>query len=164
MKKVLLTVLLALVTFTAVSADIPKGWTVDINAALKQAKAEKKQVLLLFTGSDWCGWCIRLKKDVFSKNEFKKLAADRFVLVYFDFPHRKKISDEQQKIQLQWQKKIGVSGYPTTVILDSNGKQLHKISGYMPLKDYLKAIYPAYRDKSGKDMKSKSSSQAVTIR
>jgi thioredoxin-related protein len=76
MKKFLLVMFAALCcAVTSFAADeCPKGWTLDINAALKKAKAENKKVYLLFTGSDWCGFCIRLKDDVFSKKDFQKIA------------------------------------------------------------------------------------------
>ncbi|MBE6389107.1 MAG: thioredoxin family protein [Lentisphaerae bacterium] len=153
MRKLFLIVLLGISVLTAAAADVPKGWTTDISAAFKRAKAEKKEVLVLFTGSDWCGWCIRLKKDVLDKKEFKNLAFSRFVPVYFDFPHRKKISPEQMKLQQTWQDKLNISGYPSTVILDSSGNVLRKVGTYMPLKDYLKAIYPEYSEKNVKNNK-----------
>ena len=67
-------------------AAAPKGWTTDIEAALKTAGSEKKNVLLLFTGSDWCRYCVRLKNDVLDKDDFQKLCNENFVPVYFDFP------------------------------------------------------------------------------
>ena len=93
MKKVILAIFAAFCcAVSSYAADsCPKGWTLDIDAALKQAKAENKKVLLLFTGSDWCGWCIKLKREVLEKNEFKKFAKKNLVLVYFDFPSKKKI-------------------------------------------------------------------------
>jgi thioredoxin-related protein len=84
--KMLALLSLALVTSTAAFAAA--GWDDDYEKALAQAKAEKKMVVLDFTGSDWCGWCIKLDKEVFSKKEFKDYAKDNLVLVEVDFRKR----------------------------------------------------------------------------
>ena len=144
MKKFLLTVFaVCCAVVMCHAADAPSGWTTDIDAAFKTAARENKKVLVLFTGSDWCGWCKRLYKDVLNKGKFKKYAKEKLVLVYFDFPNKKKISPEQMKIQEQWRKKFGVSGYPTTVILSPKGKKLGTISGYCQLDDYIGKIQKA---------------------
>ncbi|MBR2625375.1 MAG: thioredoxin family protein [Lentisphaeria bacterium] len=152
MKKFLLVMFAALCcAVTSFAADeCPKGWTLDIDAALKKAKAENKKVYLLFTGSDWCGYCIRLKNDVFSKKDFKKIAQNSLVPVYFDFPHKKEISPAQMKIQLQWAKKFGVRGYPTAVILDANGNKIGEIGGYRPAKAYINELKKFTGNKNGK--------------
>ena len=81
----LLASLLAL-AFTASAFAGGEGWSDNYAKALAQAKAEKKLVLVDFTGSDWCGWCIKLDKEVFSKPEFKTYAKENLVLVELDFP------------------------------------------------------------------------------
>lgn len=111
------------------SEAVPEGWTTDYEAALKQAKAENKSVLIDFTGSDWCGWCIRLDKEILSKDEFKDFAKENLVLVYIDFPRSKPQSDELKEQNAKLAKKYGVRGYPTLVILDSEGKQIGQ-TGY----------------------------------
>ena len=68
-------------------AGAAAGWDDDYEKAVAQAKAEKKMVLLDFTGSDWCGWCIKLDKEVFSQPEFKDYAKENLVLVEVDFPN-----------------------------------------------------------------------------
>src|SRR5262245_21345988 len=73
------------------------SWGTDANAALAQAKKEKKLVVLNFTGSDWCGWCIKLKKEVFDTTEFSNYTKDNLVLVEVDFPSKKKQSAELKK-------------------------------------------------------------------
>src|SRR5438552_7159697 len=77
--------LLALAGSSARAAE----WLTDLPAAQAAAKAENKIVLLDFTGSDWCGWCIRLRNEVFSKPEFDAYANDNLVLVEVDFPRQK---------------------------------------------------------------------------
>ena len=137
MKKFLMLLLTVLFTAVLFAGDAPRGWTTDINAALAQAKRENKRVLILFTGSDWCNYCIRLKKDVLDKKAFKNLAEENFVPVYFDFPHRNQPSDAQMRIQNQWRTKLQIQGYPTMAIVDADGKMLGKIIGYRQREQYL---------------------------
>lgn len=114
---------------TAAQAEGP--WLTDYQAAIKQAKAENKRVLLDFTGSDWCGWCIKLKKEVFDEAAFDNYAKSRLVLVEVDFPRGKAQSDEVKKQNAELARKFGIEGYPTIIILDADGKLLGK-TGYMP--------------------------------
>jgi protein disulfide-isomerase len=73
--------------------------------------------MLFFTGSDWCGWCIRLQREVFQKPEFEPWAKENVVLVDLDFPSKKKqdpkIKEQNQKLQ----KQFGIRGYPTVVFV-----------------------------------------------
>ena len=73
-------------TFTLFSA--PKQWLTDYDAAVKQAQKEKKTLLVLFTGSDWCPGCIALNEHALSKPEFLEFAKKHLVLVYMDSPRR----------------------------------------------------------------------------
>ncbi len=106
-------------------------WTTDYAAALLRAKTEKKKVLLFFTGSDWCGWCKRLDREVLSTPEFKAYVRDQFVLVKLDFPRDIPQTSQEKvrnkKLSLQY----GVQGYPTLVVLDSIGKSVGTL-GYQP--------------------------------
>ena len=83
-------------------------WETNYQAALEQAAKENKMVLLDFTGSDWCGWCIKLKKDTFSKPEFQKLAEEKLVLVELDFPRSKTQSAELKKQNQELAEKFGI--------------------------------------------------------
>jgi uncharacterized protein YyaL (SSP411 family) len=105
------------------------GWSHDVDAALKQAKKEGKDVLMDFTGSDWCGWCIRLNKEVFSQKEFLPAVTKNFVLVELDFPRRKQLSAEIKKQNAEWKDKFKVSGYPTIMLVDADGRPYAK-TGY----------------------------------
>ena len=119
---------------TLLFAALPLGaaeWTTDYNSALQTAKAQKRAVLINFTGSDWCGWCIRLKKEVFDTAEFSQFAGSRLVLVEVDFPQNKRQSGSQQRANQELQQKYRVTGYPTLFLVDGNGKILQKL-GYMP--------------------------------
>jgi thioredoxin-related protein/YHS domain-containing protein len=111
--------------------DTYKGeWLTDYEKAKKIAKKLKRPLLLDFTGSDWCGWCIKLHKEVFSKKEFKDYAAKNLVLVELDFPARKKQSQKKAKQNKALAAKYSVRGYPTIFILDSNEKKLGRM-GYV---------------------------------
>jgi len=109
-----------------------KGWSHDVSAAMKQAKEEKKDLLLDFTGSDWCGWCIKLNEEVFSQDAFKADAKEHFVLVEFDFPNDKShLSEETQKQNAEWNHKLAVKGYPTIFVADEQGRPYAQ-TGYQP--------------------------------
>jgi thioredoxin-related protein len=107
-------------------------WMTDLPAAQKKAKEEKKLVLMDFTGSDWCGWCIKLNKEVFDTREFAEYAKNNLVLVELDFPNKKKQSAELKKANQALKEKYGANGFPTIVVLNSEGKQVWKQNGYMP--------------------------------
>jgi thioredoxin-related protein len=128
MKKIVLITMMALSTL-AVRAEELK-WLTDAAKAQTQAKAEKKLVLLDFTGSDWCGWCIKLNKEVFSKPEFAEYAKKNLVLVEVDFPRRKQLNAEQQKANNALQEKYRVKGFPTIIVLDGNGRKVGEL-GYI---------------------------------
>ena len=128
MKKLILGLTTALALFSATAAEVT--WLTDATKAQTQAKAEKKLVMLDFTGSDWCGWCIKLHKEVFSQPEFIEYAAKNIVAVEVDFPNKKKLSEEQQKANEALSKKYGVRGYPTLIILDGDGKKVAEM-GYV---------------------------------
>lgn len=129
MKKLLITLAAALVLTGAQAGDA--NWQTDLPKAQAQAAKEKKLVLMDFTGSDWCGWCIKLNKEVFSQPDFQSYAKDNLVLVEVDFPQRKKLSAEQKKANDALAKKYKIQGYPTIIVLDSQGKQLGEL-GYQP--------------------------------
>src|SRR6266576_2275839 len=103
-------------------------WLTDLPKAQAQAKKENKLVMLDFTGSDWCGWCIKLNKDVFSKPEFAKYAKENLVLVEVDFPRRKEQSEEMKKANQALQEKYKIEGYPTIIVLNGDGKKVGDLS------------------------------------
>jgi thioredoxin-related protein len=105
-------------------------WLTDLAKAKSQAKAEHKLVLMDFNGSDWCPPCKALRKNVFSAPEFIEYAKKHLVLVDVDFPHHKKLAKAQEDANEALAQKFGVEGFPTVVVLDSNGKQLKKDTGY----------------------------------
>ena len=104
-------------------------WFTDVQAAQAKAKAENKLVLLAFTGSDWCSWCKKLKREVFDKPEFAQFADSKLILVEVDFPQNKTLSRAQQQANAALQKAYHIRGYPTLILLDQGGKQVKRM-GY----------------------------------
>jgi protein disulfide-isomerase len=124
--------LLLLVAALLISPAFANGWGDDYKAALATAAKENKKVLLDFTGSDWCGWCIKLKKETFDQPAFKDYADKNLVLVEVDFPKGKSqtpaVKAQNNSLQQQYQ----VQGFPTLVVLDPQGKLIKQQSGYVP--------------------------------
>jgi thioredoxin-related protein len=119
-----------LAALTSLAAQAAEGWPDNYEKALAQAKAENKLVLADFTGSDWCGWCIKLDKEVFNTPEFKGYAAKNLVLLELDFPNKKKLPDEVAAQNKQLKEKHGVRGFPTLLVFDGEGKEVAKWVGY----------------------------------
>jgi thiol-disulfide isomerase/thioredoxin len=117
--------------FTKASRGEDDAWMTDFAAAKSKAKAEKKLLLVDFTGSDWCIWCKRLHGEVFEKDEFKTFSPTKFVMVELDFPHEKKISDELKEQNANLAKKYKIRGYPTVLLLDPEGEVIAH-TGYRP--------------------------------
>jgi protein disulfide-isomerase len=129
MKRFLITVA-SLVAFSAASMAAESGWLTDYEAAKKQAKEENKPILINFTGTDWCGWCIKIEKEIFSKDEFKAYAKDNLILMEVDFPEKKKQSDEVKAQNKILDKEFKIEGYPTIFLIDAEGKKLSEDIGY----------------------------------
>lgn len=122
----------ALLSFVLAQAAFGASeWKTDLEAAKTQARKENKPLLLNFTGSDWCGWCIRMKKETLDQTEFREYAAKHFVLVEVDFPSRKKLPAAQQKSNDALKAKYNVEGFPTFLVLDAGGKVLGRQEGYL---------------------------------
>ncbi|MGH7970068.1 MAG: thioredoxin family protein, partial [Limisphaerales bacterium] len=93
-------------------------WTTSLPDAQQKAKAEGKLVMMDFTGSDWCPWCIKLNKEIFSQPEFVAYAEKNIVPVEIDFPNHKEQSAELKRTNQQLQQKYKIEGYPTVIVLD----------------------------------------------
>ena len=106
-----------------------EGWITDMEAAKTQAAKEKKDLLLDFTGSDWCGWCIKLNEEVFSKDAFKTGIKDKFVPVEIDFPRKKELEPKLKEQNKALQEKMKIGGYPTIILCDATGRPYAK-TGY----------------------------------
>ena len=116
------------ITLTSASAA---SWLTDIKAAQDQARSQNKLILVNFTGSDWCPWCIRLRNEVFSKPEFTSFADENFVLLEVDFPRQKPMPPEVKKANGRFADQYKVGGYPSVHVLDAEGQSLGQ-TGYLP--------------------------------
>jgi protein disulfide-isomerase len=112
---------------TAAADDL---WLTDYKEAQKRAKKEKKVILMDFTGSDWCGWCIKLKEEVFSKPEFEAWAAENVILLEVDFPRKTKLAPELAAQNEKLKQEFKPEGYPTIFFVTHDGKVVGQ-SGYM---------------------------------
>ena len=113
---------------SAAASNVYK-WETDMDVAKKRAKEEKKPMLLDFTGSDWCGWCMKLKKEVFDTPEFQQYAKEKLVLVEVDFPHAKQLPKEEKEQNEKLAKEYNVGGFPTIILLNSKGTKVAE-TGY----------------------------------
>ena len=133
----------------SVSKTVPKGWTEDFEAAKAKAAKEKKLVLIDFSGSDWCGWCKKMDKEVFAQDKFVKEASRKFVLVMVDSPRDKSVlSALARKQNGELAKKYDVRGFPTVVIVDSDGNEVARHSGYKAggPKNYMRYLKDLMKD------------------
>lgn len=151
MKKLIVSAMFALAATCAFA--MPKGWTDDFDAAKAKAAKEGKLLLVDFSGSDWCGWCIKLDDEVFSKKEFVKTAQMDFVLVMVDSPRNKeKLSKKARKQNPGLVEKYKIRGFPTVLVMDAEGEVLAR-TGYRKggVKEYIKhldSIAEAHRAKA----------------
>ncbi len=113
------------------SASANPGWLTDYKKAQEEAKASKKLVLMNFTGSDWCGWCIRLNREVFTKPEFQEYAQQKLILLEVDFPRGRQLTAAEKSQNEQLAEKYQIRGFPTIVVLDGDGKMVGEL-GYTP--------------------------------
>ena len=130
MKKLALTLFLVLGSLTIQAQGSSESeqakqltWQTDLNKAIEFSKKTKKPLLLFFTGSDWCGWCMRLQKEVFKTPEFEKWAKDNVVLVELDYPRRTPQPAEIQKQNMELQQTFAVQGYPTVWFVNATRKE-----------------------------------------
>jgi len=105
-------------------------WSTDFNQTLAQARADNKTVLLHFTGSDWCPWCIRFDQEVLDTDQFATYARNKLELVLVDFPRSKPQDDALKEANQALANKYNVDGYPTFVLVNSAGNELGRQVGY----------------------------------
>ncbi len=114
---------LALLAPTAAVADEASGWYADFDEAVKAARTEGKDLLVDFTGSDWCGWCIRLHDEVFAHKAFLDAVTPKYVLLALDYPRdpavKAKVPNPERNKELA--AKFGVRGYPTIMLMTPDG-------------------------------------------
>ncbi|MEP6808875.1 MAG: thioredoxin family protein [Chthoniobacterales bacterium] len=112
------------------SAERP-GWLTDYAQAQAEAKTQQKLLLLDFTGSDWCGWCMRLQREVFETPDFQEYAQKNLILLELDFPRGKALPPAQAAQNQKLAQQLGIDGFPTIVIMNGEGRILGTL-GYTP--------------------------------
>ena len=113
------------------SKSVPKGWEEDFSAACTTAGKEGKLVLLAFSGSDWCGWCVKMDKEIYSQKKFINTAKKNFVLVMIDSPQNKEILSKMAARQNPGLvKKYNVHGFPSTIIVRPSGEEVKRFGGF----------------------------------
>jgi thioredoxin-related protein len=117
-------------TLISITATAESSWVTDYKKAQEDAKAGKKLMLLEFTGSDWCGWCMKLDREVFSTPEFQNYASRNLILVKLDFPRRRPQTEALKKQNEQLAQKYGIQGFPTIIVLNGQGEKVGEF-GYM---------------------------------
>jgi protein disulfide-isomerase len=107
------------------------AWQTDYAAAQSAAAQQNKYILLDFTGSDWCPYCIKMDKEVFAKPAFSTFAGQKLVLVKLDFPRKANQSPAEKSQNQELAKKYSIEGFPTYVLLDPSGKEVRRQVGYL---------------------------------
>ena len=110
----------------------PANWTTNLEDAKKMAAVENRFIILNFSGSDWCGPCIRMHKDLFESQVFEEFSGEKLVLVNADFPRLKKhqLSKEQQSINERTADQYNPTGiFPLTLLLKPDGTVIKKWEG-----------------------------------
>lgn len=121
-----------------------QNWLTNIDEAKKQAKAENRNIIMVFQGSDWCAPCMKLDRKVWSTEEFKKYADKHFVMLQLDFPRKRanKLSKEQDAHNGKLFEQYNTRGsFPFVAVINAEGKLLGT-SGYknIALEDYIKEL------------------------
>ncbi|OGV48593.1 MAG: hypothetical protein A2X49_05400 [Lentisphaerae bacterium GWF2_52_8] len=134
-------------------------WMDDFEAAKVKALKENKLILADFSGSDWCGWCMKLDKEVFSQKAFTDFAEKHFVLLLVDTPKKSKLPEKVQKQNTELKAKYNVEGFPTVLILKANGDLLES-TGYQEggaenYVKYLKGVVEKHANASTKKTEKK---------
>lgn len=120
--------------------ELGANWLTDFEVAKERSIKENKPIMLYFTGSNWCGYCVVLEKKVFSKKAFIDYSNEELILMYLDFPRGKRLSTELEKQNYTLLDKYG-STIPDISFINSQGKLLGN-TGYIPT--YVKQGAEAY--------------------
>lgn len=106
------------------------SWETDLKKAQESAKTQKKLLFIDFTGSDWCGYCVRLDRDILSRPQFQEYASKNLVLMEVDFPRRKEQSHEIKMQNQRLARQYDIQGFPTILVLDGEGQTVWRYDGY----------------------------------
>lgn len=129
-----------------------EGWLTDMDAARKEAAEQEKNLMIEFTGSDWCAPCMQLRANVLTKPDFQQEARKNFVLLELDYPRRKKQSAEVKAANRKLAEQYGVTSFPTIVFADASGKPFGAFVGGRPREDVMKAMQDALKNKEALQM------------
>ena len=121
MKKIIVALLLFAGSFAAEAQELV--WETNVTKAMAISTETKKPLLLFFTGSDWCGWCIRLQKEVLKTPEFAAWAKENVVLVELDYPRKAPQTEEIKKQNNELQMAFGIQGFPTIILANATTKE-----------------------------------------
>jgi thioredoxin-related protein len=130
MKKITLILFTLCMAARAFAAE--PAWLASLPEAADQARKENKLLLLDFTGSDWCGWCMKLDGETFSRPEFIDYASKNLVLVQVDFPMHKSQAGDLKNANRALKKKYAVKGFPAVLVIKPDGTVLWEQRGYEP--------------------------------
>ncbi len=130
MKKLTTLLAILLIAGSASALDI-YTWNTNLEAAQAVAGVEGKDLFVYFAGSDWCGWCDRFHKEILTTSRFESYLDENFVPVLIDFPREIEQSEELEADNQVLARRLGVQGFPTIVLMDSEGNELGRL-GYLP--------------------------------
>ena len=130
MRRIVIGCILACAIIISATASTDE-WTDNLKEAQQQAKKLDRYLLINFSGSDWCSWCIKLDKEVFSQDAFQTYASDQLVLVVADFPRSKEQPEDLKAQNQDLAKKYGIRGFPTVIVLSPDGEVAAQ-TGYRP--------------------------------
>ena len=120
MKKIFILAFFISCSFAVEAQEL--NWHTDVREAIAVSNKEKKPLMMFFTGSDWCGWCIRLQNEVLKTVEFKKWATDNVVLVELDYPRAVAQTPELKSQNNELQQAFGIQGFPTIFFTSAETK------------------------------------------
>ncbi|KFF07055.1 thioredoxin family protein [Flavobacterium reichenbachii] len=120
MKKIFLIAFFLIGAFASQAQELK--WYTDVREAITVSNNKQKPMLMFFTGSDWCGWCIRLQNEVLKTAEFKKWAADNVILVELDYPRSVPQTPEIKNQNVELQQAFGIQGFPTVFFTSAESK------------------------------------------
>ena len=127
--------------------EIELAWIPTYKEALRKSKKENKPVLIYFTGSDWCGPCKVLDKELFHTEKFKSLADKDLVLLEVDLPRRRDlIAADKMKENLYLQNKYRIRAFPTLMMINYKGKKIAKKEGYVMTEYYYPFFHSVLRN------------------
>ncbi|KDN54793.1 thioredoxin family protein [Flavobacterium seoulense] len=126
MKKIYLIAVFCIGVISAQAQELK--WHTDVKEAIAIGTKENKPLLMFFTGSDWCGWCIRLQKEVFKTPEFTKWAQEKVILVELDYPRAVPQTPEVRRQNYEIQNAFGVQGYPTIYFAKATKTEDQKVN------------------------------------